>query len=160
VIGVSLTTPQSIRDLQRKLYCAAKSQPQRRFHQLYDKICTSEMLAHAWALTRANRGAPGVDGVSFEQIQAQGVEAYLLGLQEELRHKTYRPQAVRRVLIPKPGGGERALGLPTIRDRIVQGAAKLVLEPIFEADMHDAAYGVPSPAQRGAGRPERSQGAH
>ncbi|MDR1967571.1 MAG: group II intron reverse transcriptase/maturase, partial [Burkholderiaceae bacterium] len=101
--------------MQRKLYCAAKNQPQRRFHQLYDKIWRRDILWHAWALTRSNRGAAGVDGVSFEQIEAQGVEEYLLGLQEELKRKTYRPQAVRRVMIPKPGGGERPLGLPTIR---------------------------------------------
>lgn len=144
---MSLTTPETIRTLQRKLYCAAKDQPERRFHQLYDKVWRSDILAHAWALTRANRGAPGVDGDSIEQIEAQGVEAFLTGLQEDLRQKTYRAQAVRRVMIPKAAGGERPLGIPTVRDRVAQTAAKLVLEPIFEADMHPAAYGY---------RPKRS----
>lgn len=138
---MSLRTPESIRTLQRKLYCKAKEEPQCRFHQLYDKIWRSDVLAHAWALSRANRGAPGVDGVTFEQIEAQGLQGWLSGVQEELRAKCYRPQAVRRVLIPKPGGGERPLGLPTLKDRVIQTAAKLVLEPIFEADMEDCAHG-------------------
>lgn len=138
---MSLRTPESIRKLQRKLYCKAKAEPTCRFHQLYDKIWRSDILWHAWALMRSNRGAPGVDGVSFEQIEEDGLQDWLDGLQEELRGKRYRPQAVRRVMIPKPGGGERPLGLPTIRDRVVQSAAKLVLEPILEADMDDSAYG-------------------
>jgi RNA-directed DNA polymerase len=144
---VSLRTPEAIRELQRKLYCKAKVEPRFWFYQLYDKIWRSDILAHAWALSRANRGAPGVDGVTFEQIEAQGVESWLSGLQEEMKGRAYRPQAVRRVMIPKPGGGERPLGLPTIKDRVVQTAAKLVLEPIFEADMEDCAYGY---------RPKRS----
>jgi RNA-directed DNA polymerase len=92
-------------------------------------------------LARANAGAPGVDGVTFAQIDASGIENWLASLREELVLKTYRPQAVRRVTIPKPGGGERPLGIPTIRDRVIQTAAKLVLEPIFEADFEDNAYG-------------------
>ncbi len=147
MIGVSLKTPERIRALQRKLYCAAKQQPKRRFHQLYDKIWRSDILQHAWERSRANRGVPGVDGQTFEQIEAQGVEDWLRGVQEELKTHGYRPQAVRRVLIPKAGGGHRPLGLPTIKDRVVQTAAKIVLEPIFEADMHEAAYGY---------RPKRS----
>lgn len=131
---MSLKTPEAIRTLQRKLYCKAKAEPQFRFYQLYDKIWRSDILAHAWALSRANRGAPGVDGVTFEQIEAQGVEGWLSGLQEEVKSKRYRPEAVLRVMIDKPCGGQRPLGLPTIKDRVVQTAAKLVLEPIFEAD--------------------------
>src|SRR6266699_3862966 len=138
---MSLTTPQSIRRLQRKLYCKAKAEPEFRFYLLYDKICREDMLAHAWRLARSNGGAPGVDGVSFEAIEEGGLEEWLMGLRTELVEETYRPAAVRRVLIPKPGGGERPLGIPTIRDRVVQTAAKLVLEPVFEADLDPEAYG-------------------
>ena len=139
---MSLTTPEKIRTLQRKLYRKAKADPVFRFYVLYDKICREDFLRHAYGLARANAGAPGVDGVSFAQIEVQGLEAWLAGLREELVSKTYRPDPVRRVMIPKPnGGGERALGIPTIRDRVVQTAAKLVLEPIFEADFEDNAYG-------------------
>jgi RNA-directed DNA polymerase len=138
---MSLATPEKIRRLQRKLYLKAKAEPALRFYQLYDKVWREDILAHAYALARAKGGAPGVDGVTFEQIEAEGVEAYLVGLFEELRQKTYRPQAVRRVMIPKPGGGERPLGIPTIRDRVIQTAVKLVIEPIFEADLDASAYG-------------------
>src|SRR5215207_7973831 len=138
---MSLGTPVKIRTLQRKLYCKAKAQPAFRFYGLYDKVCRDDILRHAYGLARANAGAPGVDGMSFEQIEARGLEAWLAGLREELVSKTYRPDPVRRVTIPKPDGGERALGIPTIRDRVVQTAAKLVLEPIFEADFEDNAYG-------------------
>ena len=138
---MSLETPDKIRSLQRKLYCKAKAEPAFRFYLLYDKICREDILAHAYALSRANAGAPGVDGVTFEQIEASGVEAWLAGLREDLVLKTYRPDPVRRATIPKPGGGERPLGIPTIRDRVVQAAAKIVLEPIFEADFEDSAYG-------------------
>src|SRR3954462_253587 len=131
---MSLATPVKIRILQRKLYCKAKAQPAFRFYGLHDKICRDDILRHAYGLARANADAPGVDGISFEQIEAQGLEAWLAGLREELVLKTSRPDPVRRVMIPKPDGGERALGIPTIRDRVVQTAAKLVLEPIFEAD--------------------------
>jgi RNA-directed DNA polymerase len=138
---MSLETPEKIRTLQRKLYCKAKAEPAYRFYLLYDKICREDILHHAYALARANAGAPGVDGVTFEQIDASGVEAWLAGLREELVSKTYRPDPVRRVMIPKPGGGERALGIPSVRCRVIQTAAKLVLEPIFEADFEDSAYG-------------------
>ena len=138
---MSLETPEKIRNLQRKLYRKAKSEPAYRFYALYDKIWREDILRHAHALARANAGAPGVDGVTLAQIEAEGVERWLSGLREELVSKSYRPQPVRRVMIPKPGGGERPLGIPTIRDRVVQTAAKLVLEPIFEADFEDSAYG-------------------
>ena len=143
----NLTTPEKIETLRRKLYAKAKAEPDFRFYQLYDKIYRSDILAHAYGLARANAGAPGVDGVTFEMIEAAGEEKWLSALGEELREKTYRPQPVRRVMIPKPGGGERPLGIPTVRDRVVQTAARLVLEPIFEADFDPEAYGY---------RPDRS----
>ena len=139
---MSLTTPDKIRTFQRKLYCKAKAEPAFRFYVLYDKICREDILHHAYRLARANAGAPGVDEVTFAQIEERGLEAWLAGLREELVSTTYRPDPVRRVMIPKPNGeGERALGIPTIRDRVIQTAAKLVLEPIFEADFEDSAYG-------------------
>jgi len=138
---MSLATPEKIRSLQRKLYRKAKAEPAFRFYVLYDKICREDILRHAYGLARANAGAPGVDGVSFAQIEASGLEAWLAGLRVDLVAKTYRPDPVRRVVIPKPDGGERPLGIPTIRDRVIQTAAKLVLEPIFEADFEDSAYG-------------------
>ena len=138
---MSLITPELIRRLQRKLYCKAKAEPDFRFYQLYDKVWRADILAHAYGLARANAGAPGVDGVTFAMIEAAGSQEWLARLREDLRSKTYRPQAVRRVLIPKPGGGERPLGIPTIRDRVVQTAVKIVIEPIFEADLDQSAYG-------------------
>jgi len=138
---MSLETPTKIRSLQRKLYCKAKAEPAFRFYLLYDKICREDILHHAYVLARSKAGAPGVDGESFADIAASGEETWLAGLRQELTMKTYRPAPVRRVMIPKLGGGERPLGIPTIRDRVVQTAAKLVLEPIFEADLEDSAYG-------------------
>ena len=144
---MSLATPIQIRTLQRKLYLKAKAEPAYRFYLLYDKIYREDILAHAYELVKANQGAPGVDGRTFWGIETQGLAEWLAGIREELRAKTYQPQPVRRVMIPKPGGGERPLGIPTIRDRVVQTAAKLVLEPIFEADFDPNAYGY---------RPKRS----
>jgi RNA-directed DNA polymerase len=139
---VSLSTPLKLKRLQRALYSKAKREPSTRFHFLYDKVWRLDVLEHAYACNRANGGAPGVDGQTFEQIQAYGVGRWLAELQEELRTETYRPSAVRRVMIPKPGGdGERPLGIPTIRDRVVQMAAKLVIEPLFEAHFDEVAYG-------------------
>jgi RNA-directed DNA polymerase len=139
---MSLTTPEKIRSLQRKLYVKAKAEPAFRFYLLYDKIYRDDILLHAYRLARANAGASGVDGMTFDKIEARGLEAWLAGLREELVTKTYRPDPVRRVMIPKASGdGERPLGIATIRDRVVQTAAKVVLEPIFEADFEDTAYG-------------------
>lgn len=110
---MSLTKPEKVRTLQRKLYGKAKAEPEFRFYQLYDKVWRADVLAHAYALARENRGAPGVDGVTFAAIEAAGLEAWLAALGDELRAKTYRCQPVRRVMISKPGGGERPLGIPT-----------------------------------------------
>src|ERR1700688_1288792 len=144
---MSLETPIKIRMLQRKLYQKAKGEPNYRFYLLYDKMYREDILAHAYALVKSNGGAPGVDGQTFRGIETVGLESWLNGLREELRAKTYKPQPVRRVMIPKPGGSERPLGIPTIRDRVVQTAAKLLLEPIFESDFDPNAYGY---------RPKRS----
>jgi len=138
---MSLTTPSKIRELQIKLYRKAKSEPGYRFYLLYDKVYREDILSHAYELARANQGASGVDGQSFEDIEKSGRKEWLTGLREELRSKTYHAQPVRRVMIPKPGGGERPLGIPTIRDRVVQTAVKLLIEPIFEADLEPNAYG-------------------
>jgi RNA-directed DNA polymerase len=139
---VSLATPTKLRKLQRALYAKAKQEPARRFHCLYDKVWREDILAHAYALSRANGGAPGVDGETFDRIEAYGVERWLGEIGEEIQAERYKPQPVRRVLIPKSSGvGQRPLGIPTIRDRVVQTAAKLVVEPIFEADFDEAAHG-------------------
>src|SRR6266568_4674940 len=139
---MSLTTPEKIRTLQRKLYRKAKAEPAFRFYLLYDKIHREDILRHAYELARANAGAAGVDGTTFARIETLGLEAWLAGLRKDLVSKTYRPDPVRRVSIPKADGErERLLGIPTIRDRVVQTAAKLVLEPIFEADFEDNTYG-------------------
>lgn len=138
---MSLTTPPKLRRLQEALYTKAKQEPAYRFYLLYDKVYRADILAHAYALSQQHGGAPGVDGVTFEDIEGEGRERWLAAVQEGLRAETYRPQPVRRVVIPKPGGGERPLGIPTIRDRVVQTAAKLILQPIFEADMEPTAYG-------------------
>src|SRR5713101_6234644 len=138
---MSLTTPDKIRDLQIKLYRKAKNEPGFRFYQLYDKVYREDILLHAYRLAKAKDGAPGVDGESFEDIESGGREERLNGLRKDLHDKTYKPQPVRRKMIDKPGGGERPLGIPTIRDRVAQTAAKLILEPIWEADLEPNAYG-------------------
>src|SRR3982751_1649200 len=137
---MSLTTPSNIRELQIKLYRKAKNEPGYRFYLLYDKVYREDILSHAYKLARANKGAPGVDGQSFEDIESTGLETWLTGIREELRKKTYQPQPVRRVKIPKPGGGERPLDIPCIRDRVVQSAVKLLIEPIFEAELEPNTY--------------------
>jgi RNA-directed DNA polymerase len=146
---MNLKTPEQIRSLQKKLYLKAKAEPDFRFYLLYDKVWREDILEHAYKLARANGGAPGVDGVTFAAIEAAGLGEWLSGTGKMLRERTYRPDPVRRVMIPKTNGGERPLGIPTIRDRVVQTAVKLVIEPIFEADLEPNAYGY---------RPRRSAG--
>jgi RNA-directed DNA polymerase len=137
-----------VRELQVKLYLAAKRSPNRRFHALWDRIHRRDVLQRAWQQVRENRGAAGVDRITIAQIEEQGVEAFLDELQDELREQRYRPRPARRVYIPKPGRSEqRPLGIPRIKDRVCQTAAKLVLEPIFEADFRGCSFGF---------RPKRS----
>lgn len=140
---MSLATPQKIRTFQRKLYDKAKREPEFRFYLLYDKVWRADILEHAYRLCRSKGGAAGVDGVTFRDIESaeEGLESWLSTLAAELREERYRPRAVRRVVIAKADGGERSLGIPTIRDRVAQTAAKLVLEPIYEADFEPNAYG-------------------
>ena len=129
------------RQLQRNLYLAAKKDKKRRFHALYDRIFRLDILWRAWKEVRENKGSAGIDGITFEMIEEYGVEEYLLDIQEDLKNKEYRPKPVKRVYIPKPDGKQRPLGIPTIRDRIVQQACKIVIEPIFEANFLDSSYG-------------------
>jgi RNA-directed DNA polymerase len=138
---MSLKPPEKVQKLQAALHAKAKGSPSYRFYLLYDKLYREDILEHAYRVSAANGGAAGVDGQSFEDIESQGREAWLGELAKELREKKYRPQAIRRVYIPKPSGGKRPLGIPTVRDRVVQTAAALVLEPIFEADLPPEQYG-------------------
>ena len=137
-----------VRKLQRRLYVSAKQSRTRRFHALYDRICGSDVLREAWERVRSNRGAAGVDGETLELIEHRGEGLFLSSIEASLRGGTYRPSAVRRRYIPKPDGKQRPLGIPTIRDRVVQMATKLVIEPIFEADFLPSSFGF---------RPKKSQ---
>jgi RNA-directed DNA polymerase len=129
------------RELQRGLYVAAKRDRDRRFHALYDRIWRGDILQAAWARVRANKGAAGIDGETLSMIERQGAEQFLAELQALLRSGAYRPQPVRRAYVPKPDGRQRPLGIPAVRDRVVQMATKIVIEPIFEADFHDCSHG-------------------
>jgi RNA-directed DNA polymerase len=136
-----------VRELQRKLWAAAKQSEGRRFHALYDRIYRDDVLVEAWERVRANRGAAGVDRMTLEAVEDYGVDRMVRELRDDLRAGTYRPSPVRRVEIPKPDGRTRPLGIPTVRDRVAQQAAKIVLEPIFEADFLPCSFGF---------RPQRS----
>ena len=136
-----------VKVLQRKLYCAAKAAPERKFHALYDKIYRRDVLALAWSRVSRNGGSCGVDNQSIEQIRSEGVDKFLEDLQHELKENDYSPLTIRRVYIPKPNGEKRPLGIPTIRDRVAQMAVKIAIEPIFEADFKDSSFGF---------RPKRS----
>jgi group II intron reverse transcriptase/maturase len=137
---MSLTTPSSVQKLQTALHAKAKESPDFRFYALYDKVYRKDVLVHAYERCEANGGAAGVDEQTFEDIERYGMERWLDELTQELKSRTYQPQPVRRVYIPKPDGKQRPLGIPTIRDRVVQTAAVLVLEPIFEADLTTEQY--------------------
>jgi RNA-directed DNA polymerase len=132
---MSLSPPLKVEKLQTALHTKAKNSPDYRFYALYDKIYRRDVLGFAYERCRANRGAPGIDGQTFDDIAKYGVDRWLDELAEELRNETYKPQPVKRVYIPKPDGKQRPLGIPCIKDRVVQMAAVLVLEPIFEADL-------------------------
>lgn len=138
---------EKVKVLQRKLYCAAKAAPERKFHALHDKIYRKDVLALAWSRVSRNGGSCGVDNQSIEQIRKEGVDNFLEELHHELKEGEYDPVAIRRVYIPKPNGEERPLGIPTVKDRVAQMAVKLVIEPIFEADFKDCSFGF---------RPKRS----
>ena len=138
---------EKVRQLQNKLYLTAKKCSSRRFHALYDKVYRDDVIYEAWKRVKANQGSSGVDGITIEDIEASGVNRYLTGIQTELKSGTYRPLPVRRVMIPKPDGSQRPLGIPCVKDRIVQMATKIAIEPVFEADFKDFSYGF---------RPKRS----
>jgi group II intron reverse transcriptase/maturase len=140
-IAAMLTTPDAIQELQKKLYQKAKQDSEFRFYALYDKVYRRDIMEHAYHRVKANKGVPGIDGMTFAAIEEEGAERYVETITEELRNKTYKPLPVKRVYIPKPNGGKRPLGIPTIRDRVVQMAVKLIIEPLFEADFQDSSYG-------------------
>jgi RNA-directed DNA polymerase len=142
-----VATGGDVRELQRTLYACAKRSPERRFHALFDRVCRSDVLREAWRRVKGNRGAAGVDRMTLAEVEAYGVERMLGELQGALRSGSYRPAPVRRVTIAKSDGGRRPLGIPTVRDRVVQQATRLVVEPIFEADFLSVSYGF---------RPKRS----
>lgn len=143
-----LSTPlERVQKLQRGLYLKAKRKERARFYSLYDKVYRWDVLFESWKRIRANKGCAGVDGKTIEDIEAKGVKQFLKEIQIELKAKAYRPQSIKRVYIPKPNGDKRPLGIPTLKDRVIQMAVKIVIEPIFEADFQDCSYGF---------RPKRS----
>ena len=140
--------PISLQDLRRRIYVKAKAEPTWRFWGLYVHVCKMETLHEAYQMAKSNNGAPGIDGITFDAVEESGVEGFLKQMQDELVANTYQPMPVRKKEIPKDGGNKvRVLSIPTIRDRVVQGALKLILEPIFEADFQSGSYGY---------RPKRS----
>src|SRR5438876_3938372 len=145
--GDMTKTPSSLQDLSKSLYDKAKAEPTKRVWGLYVHVCKMETLQEAYEMTKKNDGAPGIDGVTFEVIEESGAESFLQQIRDELIHNTYRPMRLRKKEIPKDGGKVRVLSIPSIRDRVVQGALKLILEPIFEADFQSGSYGY---------RPKRS----
>jgi RNA-directed DNA polymerase len=140
-------TKDKVRQLQRKLYLAAKGNSKRRFHALYDKVYREDVLVEAWKRVKANDGTSGIDQISIEEVEGYGVEKFLAEIGESLRRGKYQPKPVRRVYIDKGAGKKRPLGIPVIRDRVVQMATKIAIEPVFEADFKDSSYGF---------RPKRS----
>ena len=138
---------EKVRQLQNKLYLTAKKCSSRRFHALYDKVYRDDVMKEAWKRVKANKGSSGIDGITIEDIEVKGVKRYLTGIQSELKSGTYKPLPVRRVMIPKPDGSQRPLGIPCVKDRIVQMATKIAIEPVFEADFKGCSYGF---------RPKRS----
>ena len=153
--GEMTKTPISLQDLRRSLYVKAKAEPAWRFWGLYVHICKMETLQEAYGMAKRNDGAPGIDGVTFEAIEESGEECFLKQIQDELVQHTYQPLRVRKKEIPKDGGKKtRVLSIPAIRDRVVQGALKLILEPIFEADFQSGSYGDrPKRSSSGSGAP-------
>lgn len=139
--GVPRRNKEKIRDFQRKIYLKAKREKDFRFYILYDKIISKRFLLEAYYRVKENKGSPGVDGISFEDIEKEGIRKYIDELHEELKEKSYKPSPVKRVYIPKANGKKRPLGIPTIKDRIVQMSCKIVIEPIFEADFEENSYG-------------------
>ena len=142
-----MTDDERVRSLQRKLYRKAKEEERYRFYVLYDKVCLPYVVREAYRRVKANHGAPGVDGVSFSDLEADGEGEFLDTIRKELEERTYRPSPVKRKLIPKANGKMRPLGIPTIKDRVAQMACKMIIEPIFEADFEECSYGF---------RPQRS----
>ena len=138
---------EKVRQLQNRLYLAAKKCSSRRFHALYDKVYREDVLYEAWKRVKANQGSSGMDGITIEDIETKGVSRYLKVIQQELMDGKYKPSPVKRVMIPKPDGTQRPLGIPTVKDRIVQMATKIAIEPVCEADFKDCSYGF---------RPKRS----
>src|SRR6202171_1960844 len=139
--GEMTKAPINLQDLRRSLYVKAKAEPAWRFWGLYIHVCKMETLHEAYRMAKSNNGAPGIDGVTFEDIEESGEESFLRQIRDELVTHMYRPMRVRRKEIPKDGGKVRVLSIPAIRDRVVQGAMKLILEPIFEADFQTGSYG-------------------
>jgi len=137
----NLTTTDTVQELQQKLYQKAKSNIGFRFYALYDKLYRKDVLRKSWEKVKANQGVEGIDGISIEDIEKEGLESFLQDIERELKEKTYRPQPSKRVYIPKSDGRLRPLSIPTVKDRVVQSALRIAIEPIFEADFEDCSYG-------------------